>query len=182
MYGLVNLALEELLVTQFGKPMWKAIIDDVAPDFPGFLSMEVYPDALTYDILAEAVKRTGVSREELLRRLGHVWIHFTMRRGFGDLLDLTGDSLSEFLGRLDSLHQKLASVYPELKPPRFETRRHAPGELALRYFSDRPGLAHFVIGLLEGLAEKYRVDVTIDYQPRATPKSPDVFVVAWDQD
>ncbi len=182
MYGLVNLALEELLVTQFGKSMWKTIIDDVVPDFPGFLSMEVYPDALTYDLLAEAVKRTGVPTEELLRRLGHVWIQFTVKRGFGDLLDLTGDSLPECLGRLDSLHEKLASVYPELRPPRFETSPLGPGELALRYYSDRRGLAHFVIGLIEGLAERFELDVTIEYEPRATPQAPDVFVIAWDQD
>ena len=142
--------------------------------------METYPDSLTYDLLDEAVTRTGVPSEELLRRLGHVWVRFTVKRGYGDLLDLSGDTLPEVLARLDALHAELASVYPELRPPRFESELVRDGLVELAYFSEREGLAPFVVGLVEGLGRRFGIEVLVQHQPKEAKSKPDRFSIHWE--
>ncbi len=72
-----------------------------------------------------------------------------------------GRSLPDFLGNLDSMHARLSLSMPELKPPSFVCDRLTGDRIRLEYWSDRPGLAPMITGLLSGLGEFFGVTVSV---------------------
>jgi hypothetical protein len=163
MYGLVNRAIEELVTERAGRPTWEAVKRRAGVTAPGFVSMDPYPDSLTHDLVVAASELLGQPPETLLRALGHYWILFTARGDYGALFDMAGDSLHDFLAHLDAMHSRLATIMPELVPPSFSVRPERGGTLRVRYESPREGLAPMVVGLLEGLAEFFESDASVEH-------------------
>ena len=54
MYGIVNKAIEELVISNFGHDKWTLIKEKSGIDIDYFISTEPYDDAVTY-LLAQAV-------------------------------------------------------------------------------------------------------------------------------
>ena len=50
MYGMINKAIETMVTTKFGEPTWKEILEVAGVPDTGFVSMDKYDDALTYDL------------------------------------------------------------------------------------------------------------------------------------
>jgi hypothetical protein len=72
----------------------------------------------------------------------------------------SGRNTYELLAALDEMHARIALSFPELRPPSFGVERAQDGVL-VEYRSDRPGLAPFVVGLIEGLGRLYRERVEV---------------------
>ncbi|MAE96762.1 MAG: heme NO-binding protein [Deltaproteobacteria bacterium] len=175
MYGLVNRAIERLLVDRFGEPLWRRVRDEVDPDLQDFVTMEPYPDQLSFDLIGTASNQTGVPADELLFQLGESWVDFATREGYGDLLELTGATLAEFLQQLDALHTRLGGIFPELRPPSFVCKVEREGLYEVHYSSERLGLAPMVAGLFHGLATRFGTTIEIEHEPRGGPTGHDVF-------
>lgn len=164
MYGLVNRAIEELVNERAGSAAWEAVCRRAGNAPRQFASMQPYPDSLTYDLVAAASEVLQMPAEAVLRAFGRHWILFTAREGYGALLDAAGRDLRDFLLGLDALHARLAIPMPELVPPRFRVCEETDGTLRVSYASDRAGLAPMVLGLLEGLAERFEAKVRVSMQ------------------
>ena len=162
MYGLVNKAVEEMVCSQFGAETWETIKQRAEVDADVFLSMNQYPDELTYRLVGAASETLGLSPADILRAFGRYWTLYTVAEGYGELMKLTGASLREFLGNLDNLHARVGLSYPHLQPPSFHCEDTTDGTLLLHYYSDREGLAPMVIGLLEGLGERFATPMAIE--------------------
>jgi hypothetical protein len=74
----------------------------------------------------------------------------------------------------------VAMIFPKLQPPHFRCTDITDRSLQLHYFSHRPGLAPFVIGLMQGLGQMFRTPVQVR---RTVAKDQgadhDVFEVTW---
>ena len=71
-------------------------------------------------------------------------------------------------------------IFPQLKPPRFECTDVGANSLHLHYFTHRPGLAAFVVGLMQGLGKMFGTPVTVRLAAsRDDGADHDVFVVTW---
>jgi len=168
MYGLVNQAIEELVVETAGRVTWERIRGLAGCQEPSFVSMHSYPDELTYALVAKASEVLGVEVETLMHDFGRHWILFTAKEGYGSLLDMAGTSVPEFLRNLDALHARLGMSMPELRPPSFAVEEDdEAGYLILRYYSERKGLEPMVTGLLEGLGLRFGVDVKVESEARS---------------
>jgi len=152
-YGLVNRALQEFISNQHGEGSWQTIKAKAGVDIELFVRMESYPDEMTYRLVGAACEILSIEPAALLRDFGRHWVLFTGREGYGSLLDGAGSSLQEILANLDDLHVRVGLMYPALKPPSFRCSEVSDDGLTLHYFSERPGLAPMVIGLIEGLGE-----------------------------
>jgi hypothetical protein len=64
------------------------------------------------------------------------------------------------LGALDAMHTRIAVSFPALEPPSFHVEPR-DGGLLLEYRSHRPGLAPFVLGLVQGVGSMYGEHVDI---------------------
>ncbi|MDJ0788165.1 MAG: heme NO-binding domain-containing protein [Myxococcota bacterium] len=160
MVGLVNRALEELIVGEAGDATWKAVKEKAGLDINGFVGMDPYPDEITYRLVAAASEVLARPAEELLRAFGRHWILYTAEQGYGALLELGGGDLCEFLSNLDAVHARLRVGMPKLVPPGIECVGEDDG-LRVTYRSHREGLAPMVVGLLEGLGERFETPVEV---------------------
>lgn len=155
MYGLVNRALQEFICTHHGDASWQSIKIMAGVDVELFVRMESYPDEITYRLVGAACELLNIEPAALLRSFGRHWVLFTGQEGYGSLFDGAGSSLQEVLINLDHLHLRVGLMYPALKPPSFRCTDVRDDGLTLHYFSERPGLASMVIGLIEGLGERF---------------------------
>ena len=161
MYGLVNKAVEDLVTSKFGAEAWEEIAKKAGVEDTGFISMDPYPDQITYGLVAAASEVLEQSAEELLEAFGEYWTLYTAREGYGDLMDISGECFSGFLENLDNLHARIALSFPELRPPSFRCEQKDEGSLILHYYSTRDGLAPMVRGLVKGLASMFKVEISI---------------------
>ena len=178
MYGLVNKAIEELVCARFGEESWEAIRRKADIDVEAFLSMDAYPDDVTYKLVGAASEVLGLSVEALLEAFGEYWVLYTGREGYGEMLKMAGDSLPSFLQNLDNLHAHVGLIFPDLKPPSFRCTDIREGSLLLHYYSDRSGLAPMVVGLVKGLGKMFETETNVrQVVSRDNGHDHDVFLV-----
>ena len=164
MYGLVNKAIKEMMIQEYGDEGWQAICDEVNLENDQFINLQPYPDELTYKMVGAAASYANQPVPEILNAFGRHWIKYTGQNGYGDMLSLGGQDLYTFLSNLDRMHAGMSHTYPELRPPSFSCEPVSPSQLRLYYRSERQGLANFVTGLLEGLGEHLNTPLEVHHQ------------------
>ncbi len=160
MYGLVNKAVHDLVVTKFGAEAWDTIRRRAGVESVSFVGLQPYPDAVTYRLVEAASETLGLPPAKVLEAFGEYWMTYTAREGYGELLDLTGGDFVSFLQNLHALHARIRRGFPGLQPPELRCTEVTSSSLRLHYHSHRPGLAPFVVGLLRGLGKRFGVEVS----------------------
>jgi hypothetical protein len=180
MYGLVNKAVQDLVCTQFGEDTWQAIKRKAGVDEDVFVSMEGYPDEVTYRLVAAASEVLSIPPEKVLEAFGEHWILYTAREGYGDLLKMAGSTFLAFVQNLDMLHARVGMSFPELRPPSFRCSDITDGFVRLHYYSTREGLGPMVVGLLNGLGKMFATQLIVAHEIRRGEGSDhDQFVIRW---
>lgn len=180
MYGMVNQAVKDLALQLGGSELWASISERAGLDLPDFVAMQTYDDDITYRLVAGASEVLGLTPREVLETFGEHWIRYTGEQGYGPMLAAMGRTLPQFLGNLDSMHSRIALNMPELRPPSFACEELGEGRLVVRYWSERPGLAPMVTGLLKGLGGRFALDITVTCDdPRPVGQDHDTFMVTY---
>jgi hypothetical protein len=161
MYGLVNKAVEDMVCSRFGEDTWETIKQKAGIDIDAFVSMDGYPDEVTYQLVGAASEHLNLPAEKVLEEFGEYWVLYTAKEGYGDLMTMMGSDFVTFLQNLNQLHSRVALIYPQLKPPSFHCSDVTDSSLRLHYFSPRPGLAPLVVGLLTGLGKMFNTKVQV---------------------
>lgn len=181
MYGLVNKAIQDLVCDKFGEDKWAEIkkLSNFEDDF--FIGLQAYPDALTYTLVKNASKVLGAEASVVLETFGEYWILYTAKEGYGEMLDLAGDTLSEFLNNLDMLHNRVNNIMPELVAPQFSTRNETANSIELEYRSKREGMVPMVVGLLRGLGKRFNKENLVITQIQEKNETNDchAFKIEW---
>ncbi|MFM7674774.1 MAG: heme NO-binding domain-containing protein [Synechococcus sp.] len=180
MYGLINRAIRDMVTTYHGEDTWQRIRERAEVADEVFLSMEAYPDDLTHRLVVAASQELVLSPAEILRAFGEFWVRYTATEGYGELMAIAGDTLPEFLENLDDLHARVGVNFPRLIPPAFDCEQSGPEELELHYHSQRLGLAPMVVGLVEGLGDRFDTEVAVTQtSSRDDGHDHDVFAVKY---
>ncbi len=166
MYGLINRSIKELVLRHHGEGMWSRIAQRAGCGDTEFLGMESYPDELTYDLVGAAAAELNVEPAALLEAFGRHWVLHSAPASYGDLMSLTGSTVEEFLGNLDMLHDRVANILPALRPPEFRSVVQPDGSILLTYITHRPGLAPIVVGMVNGLGERFGRSLRIEHVER----------------
>ena len=119
MYGMVNKAIQDLVTSKFGEDKWITIKEKGEFEDDFFVSMQQYPDELTYNLVGAASEVLEIDAGSVLEAFGEYWILYTAEEGYGEMLALSGSSLPQFLGNLNMLHERITHIMPNLKPPKF---------------------------------------------------------------
>jgi hypothetical protein len=182
MYGMVNKAVQDMVVGRFGPDTWDRIAEAAGFDEGSFVAMQQYPDQVTYDLVGAASRELNIPSGQLLEAFGEYWVLYTSREGYGDLLKMTGPTLRDCLKNLDMLHARVGLSFPQLQPPSFRCVDLNERNMEVRYYSHRAGLAPLVTGLLKGLAKSYETPVDVSLvTPRGEGADHDVFLVSFPQ-
>ena len=182
MYGLVNQAIRDMIVVNHGEEAWTRVRERAAVEVEQFEGMEPYPDDLTHRLVMAASVELDADPHALLRAFGEFWVTYTATAGYGPLMDMAGSSLPEFLHNLDDLHARVGVNFPQLVPPSFDAEDlDEEGTMHLHYHSKREGLAPMVIGLVEGLGDRFETPVEVEQlAARSDGADHDVFAVRYD--
>ena len=182
MYGMVNKAIEQMVCANQGVTVWEEIKAKANVDVDAFISNESYDDDVTYRLVAAASAILALPAEEVLKAFGRYWVLETAQKGYGALMKTSGRNLAEFLVNLDHMHTRVKLMFPKLVPPRIECREVAATSLQLHYFSHRPGLAPFVVGLVEGLGEMFGTPAQVEQVGwKGADADHDTFSVRWSE-
>lgn len=181
MYGLINKAVEELVTAEFGIEKWREIAKIANADH-SFVSMNSYPDQLTFDLVAAASEVLETPADKILELFGEHWIQYTVDEGYGEIMSLYGDSVIEFLDNMDALHAQIRLTFPELKPPSISCETDSDGQLIVVYQSERVGLAPMLVGLVKGLGKRFSTPVHVQYLPSGNDnQGVEKFLVVFEQ-
>lgn len=164
MYELVNKAVQNFIIEEHGQETWNLIKKKANVSEVAFVSMQTYPDIITYEIVGAASEHFGIDANDILEAFGIYWIKFTMQEGYDHLITMAGGNLPEFLKNLNNMHTHIAQSYNQLRPPSFLCEEIDQATFRLIYTSEREGLAMFVKGLLKGLGKKFEVNLEIAYK------------------
>jgi len=180
MYGMVNKAVEDMVIMHHGETLWEQIKSKAGVDVEVFMSNEGYTDDITYSLVGAASEVLKLPPEQILLGFGEHWVLHTAQEGYGGLMRAAGRTLPEFLRNLPNFHSRVSMIFPKLQPPRFECRDITDRSLKLHYFSHRQGLAPFVIGLMHGLGKMFHTPVTVrQVEAKGPAADHDVFEVTW---
>lgn len=175
MYGLINQAVKDLVIENFGEEKWIAICQEAGLKNTKFADLDAYADSLTYDLVGAASKVLKLSAEDILVAFGRNWNKFTDKKGYGELMSMFGHDFFSSIENLNQLHDRMGLAMPNLKPPKFEAKKVSESEYLLKYFSERPGLSPMLFGLLESLAERYKIKIEIKHEPKTDVQKFDLF-------
>lgn len=180
MYGMVNKAVEEMVVSAHGETVWRDIKRRAGVKEEVFISNEGYPDEITYRLVGAASELMQTPPEKILHAFGEHWVLNTARKGYGHMMAAGGKSLGEFLCNLPHFHDRVALIYPKLVPPRFEVTDRTATSLKLHYITHRAGLTPFVEGLISGLGRMFDTAPRVTLlQSKAAGGEHDIFLVEW---
>jgi hypothetical protein len=180
MYGIVNKAIEELVIANFGEAKWDTVKAVSGIDVDYFISNEPYDDAITYQLAGAVASEMNMSVDEVLVVFGEWWILKTSKERYGSLMTAGGSDLRAFLLHLPDFHTRVMLMYPRLTPPEFQVSDVAANSICVHYYSQREGLQAFVRGLLQGLSKLYETETDIELiQSRDDGFDHEIFKVTW---
>jgi hypothetical protein len=180
MYGMVNKAVEEMVCLHHGEATWERIKAKAGVDVEVFMSNESYSDDITYQLVGAASEVLHLPAEQILIGFGEHWVLHTAQEGYGGLMKAAGHTLPEFLNNLPNFHARVSMIFPKLQPPHFRCTEITDHSLQLHYFSHRPGLAPFVVGLMKGLGQMFKTPVKVlRKEAKDQGADHDIFEVNW---
>ncbi len=180
MYGIVNRAIEELVITNFGEEKWDAILERSGVEIDFFISNEPYNDDITFKLVVAVSEEMNITVSAVLQTFGEWWILKTGKEKYGGLMEAGGHSLREFLINLPIFHSRIMLIYPKLTPPEFKVSHIEDRSIHMHYFSKRDGLQEFVRGLLTGLGKMYNTPMEVELiQSRTDGSDHEIFKVSW---
>jgi hypothetical protein len=180
MYGIVNKAIVDLVIANYGQEKWDEIFlkSGIEDDF--FISNEPYDDAITYQLAITTAEVLNTTVGEVLTSFGEWWVIKTTKEKYPGLMESGGDNLKEFLLNLPEFHNRVMLIYPKLTPPEFKVSDVTENGLNLHYFSKREGLQEFVRGLIQGLGKMFNTAIHIELlQSRNEGSSHEIFRITY---
>lgn len=177
MYGLVNKALQEMVIDRYGNEKWEEIRKASGIEHQFFIAMESYPDEVTYKLVGSISSVLGISSDDAMRSFGDYWFQVA-KEGYKEMLDFAGDNFVDFLKNLDNMHARVGLIFTGFRPPSFKCTEVTASSLRLHYYSERAGLSPLVEGLLVSVGKYFslEVDAVLD-KSRAGGGDHDEFIV-----
>ncbi|MEM6252940.1 MAG: heme NO-binding domain-containing protein [Cyanobacteria bacterium P01_D01_bin.156] len=183
MYGLINRAIQDMVCEHYGVSLWEEVKLRADVEESRFLVLHSYPDDMTHRLVKAASDVLQLSSSEIMAAFGRYWVEYTGKAGYKELIEMAGDTLPDFLSNLDELHSRVGVQFPELKPPEFSCDQIDGQNIELHYQSTRDGLAPMVLGLLEGVGDRFHQSVQVtQVEDRQDGADHDVFHVRYESE
>ncbi|HNF72154.1 MAG TPA: heme NO-binding domain-containing protein [Chitinophagaceae bacterium] len=180
MYGIVNKAIEDLVVSNYGEEKWQQVRERSGVEVEFFISNEPYDDQITFQLATAVSEVMEIPLEKVFESFGEWWVLKTSKEKYGGLMHAGGQSLKEFLRNLPVFHNRVMLIYPKLTPPEFRVTDETESSIHLHYYSKREGLQDFVRGLMIGLGKMYETPVTVELiHSRNAGNDHEVFKISW---
>jgi hypothetical protein len=166
MYGMIHKSLQDMICEEYGKAKWEEVFINSKANDEAFLSLNNYSDNIAYSIISSASRILNIPAEQFLKEFGIYWVLKTAKNNYSNLINQYGKNSFELLTNINSMHEKIASVFINYAPPIIETKRIDTSTLHILYRSTRKGFTPFMLGIIEGLAVYFDENIVIEYVRR----------------
>ena len=121
MYGWIHLALEKLILLDYGDNKWKEIknIARCKVKTGDWLRYENYSDEETFALIDACTVVLKMDADAVFELLGQYFIEYICGEGYFNMLSVLGANLREWLGNINDLHAHLQSSLPGAKFPEY---------------------------------------------------------------
>lgn len=161
MYGIVNVALEEMVIDTYGQNKWEEALLKSGTTITHFEVDKLYDDEVTYLLIASVAEVLEIHIHKVMNLFGEWWILKVGKGKHAKLMASGGASLKEFLINLPTFHSKVILIYVEMFAPQFTVTNIEANSILIHYYSNRRSLTEFVRGLLVGLGKMFNVPVSV---------------------
>jgi len=160
MKGVIAKCLEEMMITKFGAPTWKEVLDQARlPRQTIFFNVQDIDDDVVKKTLQAAVAVTRVSPAQLYDMFGEYWVNtFAPKIYAPHYQGIT--TARDFMLKMDKVHLITTQTMTNAFPPRFEYRWEDAHTLVMRYKSSR-GMMDLMVGLIRGVGIYYKEDLAV---------------------
>jgi hypothetical protein len=152
-----------MIVEQFGAQAWDNTLTAADLDDAILVSIQSYPDEVTFRLISAAAATAGLTVEDTLHAFGRHWIRASGQGPYAGVLQILGTSLLESLNNLDQMHASIQLAMPGAQLPQFSVLSQDDRSIRLGYYSKRAGLESFVCGLLDGMLEKFATPGLVEF-------------------
>lgn len=161
MYGLVNIALEQLIIEENGPEYWDMIKTKAGYEDLIFSYMETYQDDVTEKLVEVASLELGLAEEELLEKFGTYWVIKTVQKSYAHFFKMGGKNVREFVTNLDHIHKRLSVSLENITAPQFDVLRETENTMTITYTSERQSYLPLTVGLIKGLFLHFKEEGTV---------------------
>lgn len=160
MKGVVFNVLEDMVVEQYGMPVWNDILTEQA--VAGiYTAGESYPDEELLGLVGCISEKTGMEITALVAAFGER-LFLGLAQRYPIFLEAE-NTLKGFLKSVhDVIHMEVRKLYENPNLPEFSYQELNDGALLMRYQSPRK-LCILAEGLIRGAAQHYRTNIEIEH-------------------
>ena len=133
MYGLVNKAVESLVLSKLGQDTWDISCEKANISGP-IISMKSYDDQVTYDLVGACVEVLEMPVEDVLHTFGEYWVLDVAVVNYSSLMDAHGMGFVEFVKNLDQMHSRIQMIFDNLNPPSSQCQELEAETIKISYF------------------------------------------------
>ena len=179
MYGIINVAIQDYAIANFGPEKWEAIKQESGVDVDFTLTDNPYNDAVAYKIAQASANQMNLSAEDVLQGIGESVIATTNIK-FNAFIDSRGNTLKDYLVNLPNFHNRIAMIYPELNAPQFKVSHLEENSLQVHYVSQTQGIRPFIMGYLIGLTKIFDETATVTFLESVNNgRQQEIFKISW---
>lgn len=162
MQGTIFTALEEMVISKMGLAVWDELIESTQPPSgASYTSGQQYDDQELVNFVVALSEKTGSPVPDLLNAFGQYLFRILYKNSPINLDHIT--NLREYLLLIDGvIHKEVKRVHPSAYLPKFEYDESDDKKLVMYYQSKRK-LCHASIGLIQGAADKFEQDISIEH-------------------
>ena len=179
MYGIVNVAIQDYALENYGPEKWEIIKMNSGIDIDFSLTDNAFNDSAIYDLAKTASSEMNHSFDDVLEDFGQNIIQ-TAHIKFNSFIESRGNTLKDYLINLPNFHNRIAMIYPELTPPQFKISHIENDFLYVHYISKTKGLKPFVAGYLKGLVNVFNEPAAVTFlESKEDGRQQEIFKISW---
>jgi hypothetical protein len=159
MKGIIFNLLEQVVAQEYGEDTWDQLLDTAGID-GAYTAVGNYPHEELLQLVKAASSALGTPPDDLVRWFGRKAVPLLAQR-YAVFFEGHDSARSFLLTLNDVIHPEVRKLFPGAYAPSFEFDTSREDAVGLSYFSHR-NLCSFAEGLIEGAADHYGQDVTIE--------------------
>ncbi|HLG03190.1 MAG TPA: heme NO-binding domain-containing protein [Bacteroidia bacterium] len=160
MHGFIFSELQKYVTQKLGESAWEKLLSDSNLNGKKYFIVKVYPDKELEDILATAVKITGLSRDAILEDFGNYLVPHLFNF-YGSLLNPEWKTLDVLEQTEKTMHTAVRYGDKTATPPALVCERLNDKTVNIKYTSDRH-MSALGVGIIKGIASHFNEKVEIE--------------------
>lgn len=161
MYGIINKALQEMVINSHGMDVWEAVKDKAQIEIDAFINGEMYDDAVTYKLVDALCSIVSIAAVQVYYNIGEWYVVQTIGEKYAGMVQTAGKTLKDFFMNLPTLYASVKRLYFPNTPSAITVSDVQENRALVCYHGPRPNLGEIVRGGLSGFCILFKAHPTV---------------------